>query len=711
MTEYLGLDFETYSACDLKKHGLFRYVKDPSFRPLLASLTQEDYAGNIQVTRLDFVLDGIDACTRELAKMQSLTQFKLVAHNAPFEKAVLHQLGIHIPARRFVDSAVVARAAGAAGKLEAAAPQLLNVNKMASGADHIKLFSIPGKYQEKHDTRDFVPDVVREHPDEWSEFGEYCDLDSLLGLRIVQEWGNRMTQQEWDFAAITLDMNFTGWPVDVELVEEMNRRYKENQVAALEAFRQSCNAPDLNLNSLPQQKAWCEERGVKARSFDEKTVAKMLKRIESKIDTMSFDDSKLTGSLEVASMLKTKQVLGGSSLKKLDVILNTVDGNRLRDQYLHIGAGQSWRTTGRSAQLQNLKRIGENPDPVDELIVVPDVEWDNSDLARNIRQVFTASDPDGFLLVGDFKSVESRKLAWLAGEEWKLEAYRQGLDVYKVQAQKIYQGIAYDAVTKEQRQTGKVGELSCGYQAGGGAVQAFAENMGVELTEGEATKLVSDWRLANPKIVDFWEVLDSMLHGVVEGTLRAPAVNPLPDGFRLEIHRIDMPESLRLMHPNAQSIEVRVLDPRGSVFMRRYFHGCYLRGNSICYYKPSELKSGDLWRRQYTDPKTGQLRYYSIYGGKLAGILTQSFCREHFMRALRQVALWCEQREDQLSLIGQFHDEIVVDWIPAKRGNARFGALTLEAGRAGLRLLMSDPGAATTFPLDADVKFDYRYTK
>ena len=119
-------------------------------------------------------------------------------------------------------------------------------------------------------------------------------------------------------------------------------------------------------------------------------------------------------------MLRTKQVLGGSSLKKLKVILDTVgpDGV-LRDQYMHCGAGQSFRTSGRGVQMQNLKRLPPQPRGIAELFD-PQQDWTNEELAENVRQCFTAHHPQGSLIVGDFSSVESRGLAYLAGEQWKL---------------------------------------------------------------------------------------------------------------------------------------------------------------------------------------------------------------------------------------------------------------------------------------------------
>jgi DNA polymerase len=349
--------------------------------------------------------------------------------------------------------------------------------------------------------------------------------------------------------------------------------------------------------------------------------------------------------------------------------------------------------------MQNLKQIGETPDDMSELDDL-DIEWDNDQLARNIRQVFTASHPQGRIIVGDFKAVESRGLAYLARAEWKLEAFRQGKDMYKVLATKFFPGLAYDAVTKPQRTAGKVGELSCGYGAGGGAVQSFAEGMGVELTEAEAGQIVRDWRLSNPEVVILWEQLNDLLHEAVIASVSRSML--LPDGLVLGFRPIATPSSLVKLHPGAQSIEM-VVHANGQPFLKRYFHGCYVRGSNIGYYKPTERKTGDLWKNHFVDPKTKQVRFYELYGGKLAGILTQSFCRELFMKCLLEVDKWANTYSNLL-VVGQFHDEIAVDWRPDS-------GLSLERAKSDLDMLMSDPGVVRSFPLAADIKDDYRYTK
>lgn len=709
----IGLDFETYAFTNLPQHGLFRYVRCPTFRPLIGAVNTHAADGSYWTEHFDFVIDGYNPTVRRLKTV--IGDNLIVAHNAPFERAVLSTMGLTYPAERFIDSAVVARAAGAGSKLEAAAPQLLGVDKVEEGRNLMRIFSIPTKAAIEQGITEFDDEIVRRLPKEWDEYKSYCGVDAHLGLRIVEDWAYLLTSRENRFASITLDMNHVGWCVDLELVEEMQRRYLENQASALEEFRTKHNAADLNLNSLPQQKKWCADRGIKATSFDEKHVARYLKAIDKKLTIISpVKTGEIDNYMAVEDLLKTKQILGGSSLKKLATILDTAvediwnpGRHRLMDQYLHCGAGQTLRTTGRSVQMQNLKRLdSENIANVDELHN-PDTEWDNAKMAENLRQGFTATDPYGFLIVGDFKSVESRGLAYLGGETWKSEAYARNEDLYEVLARKFY-GIAKNVqVMKSQRQMGKVGELACGYGAGGQAVKDFAENMGTELTLVEATTLVDDWRTACPETINLWNRLNEMLHSVVEmhNGPNASEVYYLPDALILKISATPTPPTLLKQHNNARSIQMEVKTDGASgsqVMMRRVFHGCYVRGRDICYYKPTDLKSGDLWRQHYIHPKTKQLTFHKLYGGKLAGILTQSFCRELFFGALDNVKQWVDGTS-QIELVGQFHDEIVLDWKP--------GAMSLLEAKQRLDLYMSSSDWAPSFPLAADIKHDYRYTK
>jgi hypothetical protein len=192
---------------------------------------------------------------------------------------------------------------------------------------------------------------------------------------------------------------------------------------------------------------------------------------------------------------------------------------------------------------------------------------------------------------------------------------------------------------------------------------------------------------------------------VVEGGAPA-AMRAIGNGMKVRVERFSPPASLTKLHKDAQSIEVILYAPNGTVYLKRYFHGCYMRGRNICFYKPTKKKSGDVWVNHYKDPKTGEIRFYSIYGGKLAGILTQSMCREMFFTSLRKLHAALEFVPN-VQIIGQFHDEIVLDWWLDQATHS----LTLEQAELLLESKMSDPDTLIGFPLEADVKHDYRYTK
>ena len=696
MDDMIGLDFETYGAINLPKYGLHRYVNNKTFTPLLAAVAWSN-RGVTERELLDFTL-GYERYEADRDLLGDLISGRLiVAHNASFEQSVLRWMGFNIPSRRFIDSAVLARAAGAAGKLEAAAPQLLGIDKLEVGADLIQLFSVPGEYQEKSGNLFFDPRIKQDHALQWLEFGTYCKVDAELSLKLAKLLLPVVSGNELLNTAVTMDMNATGWHVDMAMVEEMQRRYEGN-LAQLEAeFRTATGAFALNLNSNKQLQAWCKQRKVRATSFDEAHVERLIARLEKHIAAPG-KAYLADGYAEVVHLLRTKQALGGSSLKKLQVIIDTTgDDGRLHDQYLHIGAGATYRTTGRGVQMQNLKRLHGQGDDMQEL-KDPATDWDNGKLASNLRQVFTASDPQGQLIVGDFASVESRGLAWQGGEQWKLDAYTAGQDLYKVQAGVIF-GVSPDQVTKDQRQIGKVGELACGYGAGPDAVRAFADKMGVSLSEAESAKLVRDWRAANERIVRYWWELDAALHLAIERG-RTGAVH-IPQGV-VYVQPQTAPLSLReqVKDPQLLSLAIR-LHVKGQPVLSRVIHGVHKVGRDLRYWKPSERKTGDLWVDHFTNPKTKQLQKYHVYGGKLAGLLTQSLCRELFFDSLRAIHTWAEGRSN-VRLVGQFHDEIVLDWTP--------GILSLAEATSTLARVMSTT-TLTGFPLAAEVKSDYRYVK
>lgn len=702
-----GLDFETFGAVSLPVHGLDRYVNDPSFRPLLAVTAHREESGLLRLETFDFLFDEAGA-TQRLLDVSLNSEF--VAHNASFERAVLKHLRMLGSPRDVRDSALIARGLGASSSLDAAAQQLLGRGKLPDGRRLIQKFSIP-----QPDGRVVVDDVdnwTNEDFEDWDTFIRYCELDAELSYDIHAAFGD-LFLAEYGLETLTQNMNDHGWKVDLKLVRHMKELYELNVRYEENVFRgQYDQDEELNFRSTPQLRKWCEERGVRAKSFDELNVQKLLNQVNDRIRQMRTrgvlpTDPRLEGLIAVSAMLRTKQALGGSSLSKLSKILETVgEGDRLRGQYMHMGAGQTFRTSGRGVQMQNLKRIGGHPGNVDG----PMSDWSNDELARNLRQVFTATQPGGELVVADYASVESRGLAWLAGAEWKLDEFRSGRDMYKVLAATM-SDTTYDNVSPDERQLGKVGELSCGYGAGPGAVQRFAEKMGTILTPDQAAEIVYGWRDANPEITRFWSKLDQLLRTYL--TLapgRTASMTTGPDNILTvtlkKLERFKSSIFTGSLMPTRTPVSMMQLDlyVSGTYTMSRFFPGVFEDGRDICYMKASSLQQGPPWHDRWA--KDGQTGRYKLYGGKLAGILTQSLCREIFFQGLSRLDDSL-QRFSNVAIVGQFHDEIVVDWSPVEDASD----ISLAALKVQMKSVMSSSPGFPGLPLDASVQSSYRYTK
>lgn len=694
----VSIDFETYSAASLPDVGLANYVADPTFRVTRASVARDigtiDIDFVFEADPLESLLDALGnpgdyispaGLWHNYATLSEVTI--LAAHNAGFEAAVLRHLGLeYYP---LFDSAVSATVLGSNRHLAHAARQLLNKDKLDEDRKLIYLFAIPQKNQAQ---RELDTQVIVDHPDEWKKYGEYCARDAELSRELVyQHWLQQPREvfaREMYYAGVTQAMNETGWPVDTDAVRVMKNRHDANQREILSEFKQHFD-PTLNLNSNPQLVAWCKERGVTARSFDKTNVAKMIAKLEARSDLKP-------GQVEVLAMLRTKRALGGSSLSKLATILDTQHEGRLYDQYMHGGATQSLRTSGRGVQMQNLKRISHMRDMSE--LYAQDIEWSNEDLEGNLRQVFRAAHDNGLLVVADYAAMESRALAWLAGEHWKVQAYRRGEPIYETLAAKKW-NIAIEAVTKDQRTFGKVGELSCGYGAGPVAVKEFAEKMGVTLTEDEAKELVRDWRDACPKTEEFWTTLHNMLAKVIRTGIAVR--HRVTNEFVLVLRPTAAPLSLSELNPDAMSVRMELTGPNGMV-LSRVFHGVHRWDSDFCYYKPSSLKSGPAWVRSVYLEKEKKTVRYKLYGGKLAGILTQSLCREIFFAALAEIheglAQW-----DNCRVVGQFHDEVVIEWEP--------GGFSLANLMADIEVSMTSESVIPGLPMAAEVKVGKTYTK
>ena len=731
MTNIDGLDYETFSSVPLggkEGRGLPNYVASPDFRALIVSVAKDedwvftyDFVHNIvyETGVQPFECDAFEEFKKYMDEKEGI----IMAHNAPFERAVTKKILPDFDWRKFQDSAVDARCLGAESKLIVASRQLTNSHKLEEGHDLVMLFCVPNSQYPDGATAELIEKYG--HQDKWKRFIEYCEMDAIgsrqiriTAMKILEDLDPDLLEREARWEQDTYEMNQAGWGVDVPLVEKMKQRAWANSIIAQRAFVDSTGA-QLNFNSHKQMKEYLEVRGVKATSLDKYHLPATLERVKRRIQKWEEtlreegrDDypaiEKSIGQLkEAEAMLETKLEIGGSTLTKLPTILNLVsDDGILRDQYMHAGAGQTFRTTGRGVQMQNIKKLDGNIRDVETLYDF-NTHWSNGDMAGQLRQVFQSRHHEGEIIVGDFAGVESRGLAYCAGEEWKLQVFRDGRDVYKELFVRFTGGkVKYEDVTSEQRPRGKYSELSCGYQASGSAVQDFMFRLGFVISLEEAAQNVVDWRGACPAIVDYWADLDDLIKDCVATN----DVRQFKGAYGL-VYRATPFElaSMSAQHPGSVSVAVQIIRPDGTPMVTRFVHGLYFKGNKLCYYKPEDSLRGDLWKPTYKHPKLKDDNgnplevYYSIYGGKLAGILTQSMCREMFFESLEALGDALRPCPNAL-IVGQFHDEIGVDWWPAEDGWSRDEVI------AAMEQAMTTC-SLDGFPLDAEIKSSHRYIK
>jgi len=256
-----------------------------------------------------------------------------------------------------------------------------------------------------------------------------------------------------------------------------------------------------NPNSVAQMKTWIAENGLETDSLGKKQVAALLKDAPEGL----------------ADVLTLRQQLAKSSVKKYQAMANTVCAdNRVRGCFQFYGANRSGRWAGRNVQLQNLPqnhmddledarelvRAGAYENLKARYTSVPDV------LSELIRTALVPYE-GGKLIVADFSAIEARVIAWLAGEQWRLDVFQNGGDIYCASASQMFHvPVEKHGVNGHLRQKGKIAELALGYGGSVGALKAMgALDMG--LTEEELKPLVDAWRAANPKIVKLWWDVDS----------------------------------------------------------------------------------------------------------------------------------------------------------------------------------------------------------
>ena len=489
----LGIDLETYSDVDLNKCGLYRYVEG-DFHILLFA-----YAFDDEDVRIVDMACGERIPQEVLAAIDDPGIIK-AAWNAQFERTCIGKyLGRRLSPDSWRCSMVHAASLSLPLALKNAAKVLkTGEQKDRAGENLIRYFSVPCKPTKSNGGR--TRNLPEHDPEGWKKFKDYCVQD-VRTERDIRKRLERfpMPDKEWDFYHMDQRINDRGVRIDTELVrqaiacdlmlsDEMSRRAYE--LTGLE-----------NPNSVSQLKSWLEDRGIPVESLGKKDVAALI----TELDKNSCDQ-------EVLDMLKLRLQMAKSSVKKYQAAERCVCADdRARGLFQFYGASRTGRFAGRHIQIQNLPQnhistLNEARELVKmgEVGMLESIYGNVPDILSQLIRTMLVPKEGCEFIVADFSAIEARVLAWLAGEQWRLDAFRNGEDIYCASASQMFGvPVVKHGINGELRQKGKVAELACGYQGGSGALISMgALSMG--LKEEELPDIIEQWRTASPHIVQFW---------------------------------------------------------------------------------------------------------------------------------------------------------------------------------------------------------------
>ena len=502
----LSIDLETYSDQPLAKTGVYRYVESPDFEILLFAYSVD--GGSVQQIDL--------ACGEKIppAILAALEDDKVIkwAFNANFERICLSRFlgyptGDYLEPDSWRCSMVWAAYMGLPLSLEGAGAVLgLEKQKLAEGKDLIKYFCQPCAPTKSNGLR--TRNLPKHAPDKWLTFKKYnirdVETEMSIQARLLKY---PVPDSVWEEYRLDQEINDRGVGLDMELVRQAIQMDGRSRSELTQAMKELTSLD--NPNSVQQMKQWLADNGVETDTLGKKAVAELLK----------------TAPQQLQKVLTLRQQLAKSSVKKYQAMETAVcaDG-RARGMFQFYGANRTGRWAGRIIQMQNLPQnhlddLSEARglvraggfDALEMLYEdVPDT------LSQLIRTAFVPQEDRKFI-VADFSAIEARVIAWLAGEKWRQDVFAQGKDIYCASASQMF-GVPVEkhGVNGHLRQKGKIAELALGYGGSVGALKAMgALEMGLQ--EDELPALVSAWRQANPKIVQFWWAVD---HAVMDAVTR-----------------------------------------------------------------------------------------------------------------------------------------------------------------------------------------------
>ena len=644
----LSCDIETFSDVDLIRCGVYKYADSPNFEMLLFAYAVDD--GDVHI--ID-IAGGEELPEKIIQAIKSDTVVK-TAYNAQFERVCLSRYlklpdGEYLNPQSWYCTAVQAAELALPLSLADVGSVLgLERQKMTEGKELIKYFCVPCKPTKSNGN------CTRNRPchdiNKWETFKKYCMRDVDVERQIADKLKMYpISDEEHRLYVLDQIINDRGVLVDGELAEQA---VKLNSIQTAVAVEQAYMITGLeNPNSVTQLKQWLKEKGVEIESLSKKSVKSLADETDG----------------DVSEMLKLRLLMAKTSVKKYEAVIRSVcSDNRVHGMMRFCGANRTGRWSGNILQPQNLPQ-NHLPDLTLARDIVKDGDFEMLDmmfgnvpnvLSELIRTVLIPK-PNHRFIVADFSAIEARVLAWIAGEQWRIDTFKNGGDIYCASASKMFKvPVEKHGVNGELRQKGKISELACGYGGSVGALKNMgAVEMGVQ--ENELQGLINDWRNANPHIVRFWyEVGNAAMKAIKEKT--TVPLGKLVFAYERGILFIRLPSGRRLSY----------IKPR--IGTNRF------GGDSITY---MGINSAKKWDRLET------------FGGKLTENIVQGTARDLLANALINAA------NAGYDTVFHVHDEIICE-VPNGYGSVD----------ELCKLMCIKPEWADGLPLNAD-GFECEYYK
>lgn len=492
-------DTETFSEVDIGKCGSYRYIEDNSTEVLLLT-----YAFGDEPVKCADLASG-DPWPEEFLAAYDDPDTLLIAHNCSgFEWPLFNRFLHPLPPERYFDTMHLAAQCGLPQSLGGAGEAIGLTEEQAKikdGRALIRYFCTPCKPTKSNGQRE--RNLPEHDPEKWTRFKEYAvrDVEAMRTIyHHLEQWMPDAAERR--FWALDARINAHGVRIDRKLATNavlMDAKNKEELTAEAIALTGMENP-----KSVSQIKSWLyDQEGKEFPSLNKKVLADVIPALKS-------EDAK--------QFMALRTELSKSSTAKYNAMLRSMSpkDDHVRGCFRFYGANRTGRFAGALVQFQNLsKNYDANLDGMRELVkgghyTALKALYDGvADPLSQLVRTAIIPEEGNKILVADFSAIEARVTAWFAGEEWKLQAFRDGQDIYCATASQMFHvPVVKHGVNGELRQKGKVAELACGYGGGVNALKAFgADKMG--MTDEEMQDVVDKWRDSNANVAAWWKTMEN----------------------------------------------------------------------------------------------------------------------------------------------------------------------------------------------------------